>query len=51
MIMYCGAGIFIMHVLRNRLKVTKKTPAFVVIPYLLQLGAKFVGTKWIDFTM
>lgn len=51
MVMYGGAGIFVMHVLRNKMKITKRTPILVVVPYLLQIVTKMIGTKWIDFSM
>lgn len=49
--MYGGASLFILHVLRNKLMVTKRTPIFAVAPYFLWLGFRYGATKWIDFEM
>lgn len=50
-IMYGGAALFVLHVARNRLRVTRMTPVFAVAPYFVWLAAKFVGSKWVDYQM
>jgi hypothetical protein len=47
--MYGGALLFLNHTLRNKFRFTKIMPVFIITPYLLMLGAKFIGKKWIDF--
>lgn len=49
--MYGGAAAFVMHMLYNRLRVTKNTALFAVVPYIINYGSRFVGTKWIDLSM
>jgi hypothetical protein len=49
--MYGGALLFLNHTLRNKFRFTKIMPVYIITPYLLMLGAKFLGKKWIDFSM
>ena len=51
MCLYGGALLFVLHMLANKLKITKRTPFFVVVPYLCQVGVKWTGYLWLDWKM
>ena len=36
---------------KNKLKITKYTPMFIIVPFFVQFFVKFVGYKYIDYQM
>lgn len=50
-IMYAGALIFIAHMIKHRLKLQRSTYKFIITPYVLSLGSKWLGYLWVDRTV
>ena len=49
--LYGGALFFVLHILNNKLRFNKKTATFVIAPYVCQIGVKWAGYLWVDWTL
>lgn len=45
---YLGCGLFIMHMLRNKLRLSRSTGLFVAIPPAISYLVKIFGYFWVD---
>lgn len=45
---YLGCGLFIMHMIRNRIRLSRSTGLYVAIPPILSYFIKVFGYFWVD---
>lgn len=45
---YIGCGFFILHMLRNRLRLSRYTGIYVAVPPILSYAVKILGYFWVD---
>ena len=46
--MYGGAGIFLLHLIKNKFKIQKSTAKYIILPSCLGLLIKWGGYYWVD---
>ena len=45
---YSGAGLFIIHILSNKLRLSRSTGLLIVIPPVVRYVVKVCGYLWVD---